>query len=140
MELDQVKNLGLLRIIPGKNFMVADGVTVGFDEGVIYADDSFSATVGSGIRYELDKLSSVDNRLLTTLTELGTKRNRIDATINFNDILSENNEDIKATQLGSRPEDTVASTTELQRAAQAYQAALASTTMNNQLSILNFLR
>ena len=124
----------------GKNFMVADGVTIGFDEGVIHADDSFSATVGSGIRYELDKLSSVDNRLLTTLTELGTKRNRIDATINFNDILSENNEDIKATQLGSRPVDAVASATELQRAAQAYQAALASTTMNNQLSILNFLR
>ncbi len=124
----------------GKNYMVADGVTIGFDEGVIYANDSFSATVGSGIRYELDKLSTVDNNLLTTLTELGTKRNRIDATINFNDILSESNEDIKATQLGSRPTDTVASATELQRAAQAYQAALASTTMNNQLSILNFLR
>ena len=124
----------------GQNYMVSDGVTVGFDEGVIYANDSFTASVGSGLRYELDKLSTVDNKLLTTLTELGTKRNRIDATVNFNDVLNESNEDIKATQLGSRPVDTVAATTELQRASQAYQAALSATTMNNQLSILNYLR
>jgi flagellin-like hook-associated protein FlgL len=124
----------------GKNYMVADGVTVGFDEGVIYANDSFTAAVGSGLRYELDKLSTVDNKVLTTLTELGTKRNRIDATVNFNDVLNESNEDIKATQLGSQPIDAVAAATELQRASQAYQAAMSATTMNNQLSILNFLR
>ena len=123
----------------GKNNLVADGVTVGFDKGIIYANDSFTASVGSGLRYELDKLTTIDNQLLTTLTELGTKRNRIDATVNFNDMVGLTNEDIKATQLGSRPVDVTAAATELQRASQAYQAALSATTMNNQLSILNYL-
>ncbi len=123
----------------GTNNLVADGITVGFDKGYIYANDAFTAAVGSGIRYELDKLTAADNKLLAALTELGTKKNIIDSTINFNDILSETNEDIKATHLGSRPIDVTAATTELQRAAQAYQAALSATTMNNQLSILNFL-
>jgi len=123
----------------GKNNLVADGVTVGFDKGFIYANDSFTASVGSGIRYELDKLTTVDNQLLATLTELGTKRNRIDATVNFNEMVGITNEDIKATQLGSRPVDVTAAATELQRASQAYQAALSATTMNNQLSILNYL-
>ncbi|MDY6822002.1 MAG: hypothetical protein SVN78_10325, partial [Deferribacterota bacterium] len=133
-----VKNLEI--DTAGRAFDVADGVKVGFDEGIIYAKDHFTATVGSGIRYELSKLDEIDKNLLLHQTKEGNKRNLIDSTINFNDILIETNEEIKADDLGSKQEDIVRAATELQRANQAYQAALAATTMNNQISILNFLQ
>lgn len=124
----------------GKLYHVADGISVGFDEGIIYANDFFDATVGSGIRYEMDKLDVSDKNFMNVLTETGTKRNTIDSNLNFYDAFIETNEDIKATQVGSQQIDAVKAATELAQARQAYESALAATAMNSQISLLNFLK
>ncbi|MGA1847548.1 flagellin [Deferribacter abyssi] len=119
---------------------VADGVKLGFDIGALYATDSFTATVGSGISYELPVLDKAETQINESLTIVGTRQNRVDSVINFHTSFTTTNEEIKAKYLGSREVDMTDAITQLQLAQSAYEAALAATTRVLQVSILDFLR
>ncbi|BAI81591.1 conserved hypothetical protein [Deferribacter desulfuricans SSM1] len=124
----------------GEAYDVADGVKLGFDKGNLYATDSFTATVGSGIDYELPILDRAETQIGEALTIVGTRQNRVDSVINFHTTFTTSNEEIKAKYLGSREVDMTDAITQLQLAQQAYQAALAATSRLLQISILDFLR
>ncbi|KAA0258760.1 hypothetical protein FHQ18_02100 [Deferribacter autotrophicus] len=119
---------------------VADGVKLGFDTGTLYATDSFTATVGSGISYELPVLDKAETQINESLTVVGTRQNRVDSVINFHTSFTTANEEIKAKYLGSREVDMTDAITQLQLAQSAYEAALAATARVLQISILDFLR
>ncbi|MGA1863338.1 flagellin [Deferribacter thermophilus] len=124
----------------GKTYEVADGVKLGFDKGDLYATDSFTATVGSGIDYELPILDRAETQIGEALTIVGTRQNRVDSVINFHTTFTTSNEELKAKYLGSREVDITDAITQLQLAQQAYHAALAATSRLLQISILDFLR
>ena len=96
--------------------------------------------VGSGVGYEADLLKAAEKQLLEQMTVIGTRQNVVDSTINFHSMLSETNEGFKASSMGSRQIDITKVITDFNRAQQAYQAGLTTSTQAGQLSILDFLR
>lgn len=119
---------------------VADGVKLSFDNGLAYATDYFTSTVGSGINYEIDILDKAENQINEKLTIAGTRMNRVESVITFQQTVKTSSETVKAKYLGSTPQDATAAITEFQLAQQAYQAALATSAKIMQLSILDYIR
>ncbi len=122
-----------------ETYHVADGVYGGFDAGYLYATDSFTTAVGSGIEYELPVLEQAETQITNSLTAVGTRQNRVETSINYYTVMSTTNEEIKAGYLGASAEDQSAAITSYQLALQAYQTALQATAKIMNISLLNFL-
>lgn len=119
---------------------VADGVKLAFSPGNLYIADSFTSTVGSGIRYEIPVLDAAETQLTTNLTLTGTRQNRVESVMNFHTTISTSNEQIKAQHLGATEVDMMQAITDFQLAQQAYQMAMTASARILQMSIMDYLR
>jgi hypothetical protein len=122
-----------------KEYHVSDGLVLGFDTGMLYATDSFTGTVGSGIDFELGVLDIVQGQLTQALTQTGNRQLRVESTINFNTSIINTYENQKAVYLGSSEADQVRLLTEYELANKAYEYALTLTTRMMSFSILDYL-
>ncbi len=118
---------------------VADGVYHHYDAGYLYATDSYTVAVGSGISYELPVLSKAESQLHVALTTVGNRQNRAESAISFNESLVSMNDKLKAEYTGSTTVDQARATTDFQVAQTVYQAALSSTAKILQISLMNYL-
>lgn len=118
---------------------VADGVNSGFNVGYLYATDSFTTGVGSGIDYELPVLSRAENQITNSLTTVGTRQNRVETSINYYTVMSTTNEEIKAGYIGATAADQTAAITAYQLALQAYETSLQASARIMGISLLDFL-
>jgi flagellin-like hook-associated protein FlgL len=118
---------------------IVDGVYSGYDEGYLYATDSFTTAVGSGIEYELSVLEKAETQVTGSLTTVGTRVNRVESSINFYTTMSTTNEEIKAEYIGASAADQTAAITEYQLALQAYETTLSATARMLSVSLLDYL-
>lgn len=123
-----------------KDGYVSDGVYMGFDSGTLFATDSYTTTVGSGIEYEIPLLDQAETQMTEALTRVGTNQNRADAVINFNSTLETSNEELKSIYLEATAYDQTKAITEYTAAQQAYEASLNVTAKIMQMSLLDYLR
>ncbi len=123
-----------------KDYFINDGVYLGFDAGSLYATDSFTTTVGSGIEYEIPILDKAETQITKSLTKVGTNQQRAESVINFHQTFATTNEEIKSGYLMSTSYDQTRAMSEYTVAQQAYQAALNVTAQIMQMSLLDFLR
>lgn len=123
-----------------KTEYIADGVRIGFDPGSLYASDSFTNTVGSGIDYELPVLDQAENQITQSLTTVGNRQSRVESAINFHTTVSTKNEEIKAGYLESEEQDLTKFITEFKQTEQAYQFAMQVASRTMQMSIMDYLR
>jgi flagellin-like hook-associated protein FlgL len=122
-----------------KEYGVSDGLVLGFDVGSLFATDSFTGAVGSGIDYELGVLDTAQGQLTQAVTQVGNRRLRVESVINFNTSVLTTYENQKAVHLGSSEADQVRLLTEYELANKAYEYALTLTTRMMSLSILDYL-
>jgi flagellin-like hook-associated protein FlgL len=123
-----------------KDYFVSDGVFFGFDAGTLYATDSFTTTVGSGIEYEIPILDKAETQITKALTKVGTNQQRAESVINFHQTFETTNEEIKSGYLMSTSFDQTKAMSDYAIAQQAYQAALSVTAQIMQMSLLDFLK
>ena len=122
-----------------KSVFVSDGLHLGFDAGTLSATDSFTAAVGSGVENEIDTLDAAVNQVLQAGTLIGTRGQRVESVIKFQETVIKNNEEIKAGYLGATATDVIKLTTDLKQAETAYQSAMSIVTNMMSISILDFL-
>ena len=122
-----------------KSVFVSDGLHLGFDAGTLSATDSFTAAVGSGVENEIDTLDAAVNQVLQAGTLIGTRGQRVESVIKFQETVITNNEEIKAGYLGATATDVVKLTTDLKQSETAYQSAMSIVTSMLSISILDFL-
>lgn len=122
-----------------KSVFVSDGLHLGFDAGTLSATDSFTAAVGSGIENEIDTLDAAVNQVLQAGTLIGTRGQRVESVLKFQETVITNNEEIKAGYLGATATDVVKLTTDLKLSETAYQSAMSIVTSMMSISILDFL-
>ena len=119
---------------------VVDGVKLAFDAGTLYASESFTSAVGSGIKYEIPILDKAETQFTTSLTVAGTRQNRVNSVINFHESIKSTNEELKAKYIGATEFDMTKSITEFKLAQQAYQMAMSTAASVLQMSIMDYLR
>jgi len=119
---------------------VADGIYSYFNTGYLYATDSFTGAVGSGIQYEMDVLDQAETQLHKALTMVGTRHSKVNAAITFHETINTTNEEIKGEYVGATAADKSAAVSEFTMAQQAYQYALSATAKIMNISLLDFLR
>lgn len=122
-----------------KSVFVSDGLHLGFDAGSLSATDSFTAAVGSGVENEIDSLDAAVNQVLQAGTLIGTRGQRVESVIKFQETVITNNEEIKAGYLGATASDVIKLTTDLELSKTAYQSAMSIVTSMMSISILDFL-
>lgn len=122
-----------------KSVFVSDGLHLGFDAGTLSATDSFTAAVGSGVENEIDTLDAAVNQVLQAGTLIGTRGQRVESVIKFQETVIKNNEEIKAGYLGATATDIIKLTTDLELSKTAYQSAMSIVTSMMSISILDFL-
>lgn len=122
-----------------KSVFVSDGLHLGFDAGSLSATDSFTAAVGSGVENEIDTLDAAVNQVLQAGTLIGTRGQRVESVIKFQETVITNNEEIKAGYLGATATDVIKLTTDLELSKKAYQSAMSIVTSMMSISILDFL-
>lgn len=122
-----------------KSVFVSDGLHLGFDAGSLSATDSFTAAVGSGVENEIDTLDAAVNQVLQAGTLIGTRGQRVESVIKFQETVITNNEEIKAGYLGATATDIIKLTTDLELSKTAYQSAMSIVTSMMSISILDFL-
>ena len=122
-----------------KSVFVSDGLHLGFDAGTLSATDSFTAAVGSGVENEIDTLDAAVNQVLQAGTLIGTRGQRVESVIKFQETVIKNNEEIKAGYLGATATDIIKLTTDLELSKTAYQSAVSIVTSMMSISILDFL-
>lgn len=122
-----------------KSVFVSDGLHLGFDAGSLSATDSFTAAVGSGVENEIDTLDAAVNQVLQAGTLIGTRGQRVESVIKFQETVIKNNEEIKAGYLGATATDVIKLTTDLELSKTAYQSAMSIVTSMMSISILDFL-
>lgn len=122
-----------------KSVFVSDGLHLGFDAGSLSATDSFTAAVGSGVENEIDTLDAAVNQVLQAGTLIGTRGQRVESVIKFQETVITNNEEIKAGYLGATATDVIKLTTDLELSKTAYQSAMSIVTSMMSISILDFL-
>ncbi|MCD8554012.1 hypothetical protein [Seleniivibrio sp.] len=123
----------------GEKYYVADGVYQYYDAGYLYATDSFTAAVGSGIEYELDVLEQAESQVLSALTTVGNSTSKAESAITFNQSLQLTTEELKAKYTGSTLIDQTQASADLTVAETAYQYALKSTSLLLNVSLLDYL-
>lgn len=122
-----------------KKYFVADGVYQYYDAGTLYATDSFTATVGSGINYELDVLDKAESQVLSSLTTVGNNQSKVDSAKTFNQNIVTTTDSLKAKYTQSTTIDQTQATADLSTAKTAYQAALQVTATTMSISLLDYL-
>ena len=122
-----------------KSVFVSDGLHLGFDAGTLSATDSFTAAVGSGVENEIDTLDAAVNQVLQAGTLIGTRGQRVESVIKFQETVITNNEEIKAGYLGATATDIIKLTTDLELSKTAYKSAMSIVTSMMSISILDFL-
>lgn len=122
-----------------KSVFVSDGLYLGFDAGSLSAADSFTVAVGSGVENEIDTLDAAVNQVLQAGTLIGTRGQRVESVIKFQETVITNNEEIKAGYLGATATDIIKLTTDLELSKTAYQSAMSIVTSMLSISILDFL-
>jgi flagellin-like hook-associated protein FlgL len=122
-----------------KEYGVSDGLILGFDTGSLFATDSFTGAVGSGVEYELGVLDTALGQLTQAVTKVGNRSLRVESVINFNATATTTYEKQKALYLGSTEADQVRLLTEYELASKAYESALTLITRMMSLSILDYL-
>lgn len=122
-----------------KSVFVSDGLHLGFDAGSLSATDSFTAAVGSGVENEIDTLDAAVNQVLQAGTLIGTRGQRVESVIKFQETVITNNEEIKAGYLGATATDVMKLTTDLELSKTAYKSAVSIVTSMMSISILDFL-
>lgn len=122
-----------------KSVFVSDGLHLGFDAGTLSATDSFTAAVGSGVENEIDTLDAAVNQVLQAGTLIGTRGQRVESVIKFQETVITNNEEIKAGYLGATATDIIKLTTDLELSKTAYKSAVSIVTSMMSISILDFL-
>ena len=122
-----------------KSVFVSDGLHLGFDAGSLSATDSFTAAVGSGVENEIDTLDAAVNQVLQAGTLIGTRGQRVESVIKFQETVITNNEEIKAGYLGATATDVIKLTTDLELSKTAYKSAMSIVTSMMSISILDFL-
>lgn len=122
-----------------KSVFVSDGLHLGFDAGSLSATDSFTAAVGSGVENEIDTLDAAVNQVLQAGTLIGTRGQRVESVIKFQETVITNNEEIKAGYLGATATDIIKLTTDLELSKTAYKSAVSIVTSMMSISILDFL-
>jgi flagellin-like hook-associated protein FlgL len=123
----------------GEKYYVADGVYQYYDAGYLYATDSFTAAVGSGIEYELDVLAKAESQVLAALTTVGNSTSKAESAVTFNKSLKLTTEELKAKYTGSTTIDQTQALSELTVNETAYQYALKSTSLLLGTSLLDYL-
>lgn len=123
----------------GEKYYVADGVYQYYDAGYLYATDSFTAAVGSGIEYELDVLAQAESQILAALTTVGNSTSKAESAQTFNESLKLTTEELKAKYTGSTLIDQTQASADLTVAETAYQYALKSTSLLLNVSLLDYL-
>jgi len=123
----------------GEKYYVADGVYQYYDAGYLYATDSFTAAVGSGIEYELDVLAQAESQVLSALTTVGNSTSKAESALTFNQSLKLTTEELKAKYTGSTLIDQTQASANLTVAETAYQYALKSTSLLLNVSLLDYL-
>ena len=122
-----------------KSVFVSDGLYLGFDAGSLSATDSFTAAVGSGVENEIDSLDAAVNQVLQAGTLIGTRGQRVESVMKFQETVIKNNEEIKAGYLGATSTDIIKLTTDLELSKTAYQSAMSIVSTMMSISILDFL-
>lgn len=122
-----------------EKYYVADGVYQYYDAGYLYATDSFTATVGSGIEYEMDVLAKAETQVLKSLTTVGNSTSKVESAVSFNENVVSTTTELKATYTQSTTVDQTAASAELTMAKTAYEAALQVTSMTMSISLLDYL-
>lgn len=122
-----------------KSTFVSDGLHLGFDAGSLSATDSFTAAVGSGVENEIDTLDAAVNQVLQAGTIIGTRGQRVESVIKFQETVITNNEEIKAGYLGSTATDLVKLNADVELSLTAYQSAMKLVSGMVSISILDFL-
>lgn len=122
-----------------KSTFVSDGLHLGFDAGSLSATDSFTAAVGSGVENEIDTLDAAVNQVLQAGTIVGTRGQRVESVIKFQETVITNNEEIKAGYLGSTATDLVKLNADVELSLTAYQSAMKLVSGMVSISILDFL-
>ncbi len=122
-----------------KSVFVSDGLYLGFDAGSLSATDSFTAAVGSGVENEIDTLDAAVNQVLQAGTLIGTRGQRVESVMKFQETVIKNNEEIKAGYLGATSTDIIKLTTDLELSKTAYQSAMSIVSTMMSISILDFL-
>lgn len=123
-----------------KEYSVSDGLLLGFDKGSLYATDYFTGTVGSGVKYEIGVLDSVQSQLLQCLTQVGNRSLRVESVMNFTSTIVTNYESQKSTYLQATDTDQIKLSTDYTLAKQAYEYALSIVSTSMKISILDYLR
>jgi len=122
-----------------QQYYVADGVYHHYDSGYLYATDSYTVAVGSGIEYELPVLAKAESQIHVAQTIVGNRQNRAETAIAFNEALITMSDTLKAEYTGSTTLDQTRATTDFTVAQTVYQAALSSTAQILQISLMNYL-
>ncbi len=123
-----------------KSVFVSDGLHLGFDAGSLSATDSFTAAVGSGVEEEIPVLDAAVNQVLQAGTLIGTRGQRVESVMKFQETVIKNNEEIKAGYLGATSTDIIKLTTDLELSKTAYQSAMSIVGTMMSISILDFLK
>jgi hypothetical protein len=131
-------NMYLLDTANEKNY-VADGVYHHYDAGYVYATDSFTVAIGSGIEYELPVLAKAESQIHKALTIVGNRQNKTESAMAFNEALITMNDELKAEYTGSTTLAQAKASTDFTVAQTVYQAALSSTAKILQISLMNYL-
>lgn len=122
-----------------KSTFVSNGLHLGFDAGSLSATDSFTAAIGSGVENEIDTLDAAVNQVLQAGTIIGTRGQRVESVIKFQETVITNNEEIKAGYLGSTATDLVKLNADVELSLTAYQSAMKLVSGMVSISILDFL-
>jgi flagellin-like hook-associated protein FlgL len=123
-----------------EEYMVADGVMVGFDAGSLYATDSFTSSVGSGVGYELGVLDQAISQMLQVLTQVGNRASRVESVMEFHVKMQEAGEIQKARYLGSSLEDQAQAIADLEVAKIAYESAIKMTAQMMSVSLMDYMQ
>lgn len=123
-----------------KSTFVSDGLQLGFNAGSLNATDSFSAAVGSGIESEIPILDKAVNQVLSAGTIVGTRGQRVESVLKFQETVIKNNEQIKSEYLGSTATDLVKLNADVDLSLTAYKSAMSLVNGMMSISILDFLR
>lgn len=122
-----------------EQYYVTDGIYHHYDAGYVYATDSYTVGVGSGIEYELPVLEQAESQIHNALTTVGNRQSKAESALSFNEALITMNEEMKAEYVGSDTLSMAKASTEFTTAQTVYQAALSSTAQILQISLLDYL-
>ncbi|MDE7034404.1 MAG: hypothetical protein K2O68_05385, partial [Mucispirillum sp.] len=92
------------------------------------------------VEEEIPGLDAAVNQVLQAGTLIGTRGQRVESVMKFQETVIKNNEEIKAGYLGATSTDIIKLTTDLELSKTAYQSAMSIVGTMMSISILDFLK